>query len=134
MESNVQTIRSFKKNKPLLKCLKLQIISHISCCLASASTSLLLSSPNELKESSSSLLSSAFNKLSSLGESSSQPRLIQSPQSEMQKLASKFKRMEALLKDLGFDSVGKFLQILFYNPGHNFRAKFMPKLFLQGRA
>ena len=46
----------------------------------------------------------------------SQPRLIQHPQSDAQELSSKFERMKTFLKDSGFDSVGKFLKILFYNP------------------
>ncbi|KAF8964983.1 hypothetical protein BDZ97DRAFT_1644116, partial [Flammula alnicola] len=32
------------------------------------------------------------------------------------KLEAKFKRMEEILGDSGFDSIGEFLQILFYNP------------------
>jgi len=63
-------------------------------------------------------LGSPFNNLGSLGESLSQPRLIKPPQSDVQKLSSKFERMETFLKDSGFDSVGKFLKILFYNPSH----------------
>jgi hypothetical protein len=42
--------------------------------------------------------------------------LRQSQQSDEQKLADKFERMEALLKDSGFDSVGEILEVLFYNP------------------
>ena len=36
-------------------------------------------------------------------------------QSSAQKLFFKFKKMETFLKDSGFDSVGEFLKILFYN-------------------
>jgi len=60
-------------------------------------------------------LGSPFNEFGSLGGSSDQAQLIQTPQSDTQKLASMFKRMEAFLKDSGFDSVGEFLKILFYN-------------------
>jgi len=63
-------------------------------------------------------LGSLFNDLGSLGESSSQPQLIKPPQSDTQKLSSKFDRMETFLKDSGFNSVGEFLTILFYNPSH----------------
>jgi hypothetical protein len=42
--------------------------------------------------------------------------LIQSPQSNAQKVVSKFKRIEEFIKDSGFDSLGDFLEILFYNP------------------
>ena len=62
------------------------------------------------------LLGSPFNELCCPYGSSSQPRLIQAPQDEAQKLASKFDWMEQLLKDSGFDSLGEFLKILFYNP------------------
>lgn len=64
------------------------------------------------------LLLALFNELGSLSGSSSQPRLIQPPQSDMQKLSFKFDRMESFLKDSGFDSIGEFLMILFYNPSH----------------
>lgn len=42
--------------------------------------------------------------------------MIQSPQDDTEKQASKFRRMEEPLKDSGFDSVGELLKILFYNP------------------
>jgi len=48
----------------------------------------------------------------------SEPQLIQSPLSNVKKLVHKFERMELLLKDSGFDSVGELLNILFYNPSH----------------
>jgi len=51
-----------------------------------------------------------------LGESSSQPRLIQPPQNTTQKLEVKLKQMENILGDWGFDSIGEFLEILLYNP------------------
>jgi len=36
----------------------------------------------------------------------------------MQKLEAKLKWMEEIIGDSGFDTIGKFLQILFYNPIH----------------
>lgn len=86
-------------------------------------------------------LGSPFNELGSLGGLSSQPRLIQPPQSDAQKLSLKFERMETLLKDSGFDSLGEFLKILLYNPSRVFgepdprgscHAKAVSR-FLQGR-
>src|ERR1700678_3210263 len=61
-----------------------------------------------------SLLDSPFHELGYLNASSSQLRMIQSPQDDTQKLASKFRRLEELLKDSGFDSVGELLKVLFY--------------------
>ncbi|KAF8232485.1 hypothetical protein L208DRAFT_1271719 [Tricholoma matsutake] len=89
--------------------------------LPTALSSSLLPSPNDLKESSptmllSPLLGSPFDMLGWMGQSSSQPQLIQSPLSNAEKLACKFERMELLLKDSGFDSVGELLNVLFYNP------------------
>ncbi|KDR81242.1 hypothetical protein GALMADRAFT_136268 [Galerina marginata CBS 339.88] len=86
---------------------------------------LLSSSPNDQHVSPSdtitvsslgSSLGSPFNEHGSLGGSSSQPRLIQPPQSDEQKLSFKFERMETLLKDSEFGSVGEILRILFYDP------------------
>jgi hypothetical protein len=96
---------------------------YITCFLPPASNSLLLSHQGELGEPSpteplSPLLGSPFNELCCPSGSSSQSQIIQAPQDEAQKLASKFDRMDKLLKDSCFDSVGKFLKILFYNPSH----------------
>ncbi|KDR66902.1 hypothetical protein GALMADRAFT_80370 [Galerina marginata CBS 339.88] len=123
MDSNVRAVRSFKKLKPIAEVPATP--QYITDFLPSPPNSLLLSSPssNDRHVSSSdtspvSSLGSPFNELGSLGGSSSlwhQPRLIQPPQSDAQKLAFKFERMEAFLKDSGFDSVGEFLKILFYN-------------------
>jgi len=115
MEGNVQIVKSFKKLKPIPEVP--DVPEHITRFLPSPSSSLLLSSPNDQHRSSSAtslspLLSSPFQELGS----SSQPRLIQSPQSDAQKLVSKFGKMEEFLKDSGFDSLGEFLEILFYNP------------------
>ena len=113
MEGNIRIVKSFKKLRPIPEVP--DIPEHVTRFLPSPSSSLLLSSPNDQHSSITSLsplLSSPFNEL----RSSSQLRLIQSPQSDAQKLASKFKRMEEFLKDSGFDSIGEFLEILFYNP------------------
>ena len=48
--------------------------------------------------------------------SSSQPRLIQARQNEKGKLDGKFKWVEEFLGNSGFESIGDFLKILFYNP------------------
>ncbi|KAF8809191.1 hypothetical protein BYT27DRAFT_7284261 [Phlegmacium glaucopus] len=61
-------------------------------------------------------LGSPFNMHFNLSESSSQPRLIQPPQNTTKKLEVKFKRMEKILGDWGFDSIGDFSEIMFYNP------------------
>ena len=78
------------------------------------------SSPSSLLDPSSptsaSVLGSPSNMLGNLSGSPSQPRLIHARQSETQKLEEKFKRMEEFLGNSGFDSIGEFLQILFYNP------------------
>ena len=117
MESNVRIVKSFKKLKPIPEIP--EIPDFITGFLPSPSNSLLASFPNDQHVSSPTtplMLGSPFNDLGSLGGSSSQPRLIQHPQSDAQKLSSKFERMESFLKDSGFDSVGEILKILFYNP------------------
>ena len=117
MESNVRIVKSFKKLKPIPEIP--EVPDFITRFLPSPSNSLLASFPNDQHVSSPTtplMLGSPFNDLGSLGGSSSQPRLIQHPQSDAQKLSSKFERMESFLKDSGFDSVGEILKILFYNP------------------
>lgn len=84
-------------------------------------SSLSLSSPNKSQDSSTTtlslpLLGSLFDEAAYLSGFLSQIQQIQAPQDKRQKLASKFQRMEDLLKDSGFDSVGELLQILLYNP------------------
>jgi len=119
MDSNIRIVRSFKKLKPIAEIPETP--EFIACFLPSPSNSLLPASRNDQLESlhtTPQFLGSPFNDLGSLGESSSQPRLIKPPQSDAQKLSSKFDRMETFLKDSGFDSVGEFLAILFYNPSH----------------
>ena len=61
---------------------------------------------------------SARSAFSNSNKSWSQPRLIQVPQDNTQKLDTKFKRMEEIIGDSGFNSIGEFLRILFYNPIH----------------
>ncbi|EDR03717.1 uncharacterized protein LACBIDRAFT_331231 [Laccaria bicolor S238N-H82] len=73
-----------------------------------SSNSLLKYKTKDLVTSLSPLLGSPFNELCCLSGSSSQPRLIQAPQDEAQRLTSKFEQMEQLLEDSGFDSVGEF--------------------------
>ena len=90
-----------------LRCWKPHIILHVFC--PPALNSLLLSHLGELGEQPSTellspLLGSPFNELCCPSGSSSQPRLIQAPQDKVQKLTSKFDRMEQLLKESGFDS------------------------------
>ena len=116
MEGNVRTVRSYKKNLVIT----------------------VPQTPDYLEKL---LLGSPFNERGWLDGSSSQPRLRQSPQTDRQKLALKFEKMEVLLRDSGFDSVGEFLKILFYNPSRitgkpdlrgSFHAKAVSR-FLQGR-
>ena len=117
MDSNVRIVKSFKKLKPIAEIPETpEFVTHF---LPSPPNSLLSSPPNDQHGSLPTtplFLGSPFNDLGCLGGSSSQPRLIQHPQSDAQKLSSKFEKMERFLKDSGFDSVGEFLKILFYNP------------------
>ena len=117
MDNTVRNVRSYTKRTVIQVP---ETPEHITRFLSSAPNSLLLSSQDRPQKSSptlllSPLLSSPFQELGYLG-GSSQPRMIQSPQNDTEKLASKFRRMEELLKDSGFDSVGEMLEILFYNP------------------
>jgi hypothetical protein len=118
MDNAVRNVRSYVK-KTIVQVP--ETADYITRFLPSAPNSLLLSSQDQLPESSpttllSPLLDSPFHELGYLSGSSSQLRMIQSPQDDTQKLASKFRRMEELLKDSGFDSVGELLKVLFYNP------------------
>jgi hypothetical protein len=118
MEGTIRSVRSYKK-KPVITVP--DIPDHVKRHLPSPSSSSLVLSPNDLQESSpaiplSPLLGSPFNMLGWMDGSSSQPRLIRSHENDTQKLAYKFERMEALLKESGFDSVGELLSILFFNP------------------
>ena len=142
MDNTVRNVRSYTKRTVIQVP---ETPEHITRFLSSAPNSLLLSSQDRPQESSptlllSPLLSSPFQELGYLG-GSSQPRMIQSPQNDTEKLASKFRRMEELLKDSGFDSVGEMLEILFYNPSRTsgesdprgtYHAKAVSR-FLQGR-
>ena len=142
MENNVRTVQTYKKT-PLV--VVLEAPHYITHFLPPASNSPLLSHLDELGEPSSTeplspLLGSPFNELCCPYGSLSQPQLIQAPQDEAQKLASKFDWMEQLLKDSRFDCLGEFLKILFYNlscvsgqpdPRGIFHAKSVAR-FLQG--
>jgi hypothetical protein len=118
MEESVRSVRHYKKTPVIAVPETPDYLKHH---LPTASSSSLPPSPNDLEQASptmllSPLLASPFDMLGWTGGSSSQPRLIQSPLSDAKKLVSKFERMELLLKDSGFDSVGDLLNILFYNP------------------
>ena len=140
MEERVQNVRSYKKT-PVIAVP--EIPQYFKLLLPSTSSSSPASPLINLQESPStttlSPLGSPFDLL--MDGSSSQPRLRQSRQSDKQKLACKFERMELLLKDSGFDSVGEILEILFYNPSRisgesdpwgSYHAKAVSR-FLQGR-
>ena len=138
MEGNIRTVRSYKKN---LVITVPQTPDYLEKHLPSAPSSSLPPSPNDTRGPPSTTLGSPFNERGWLDGSSSQPRLRQSPQTDRQKLALKFEKMEVLLRDSGFDSVGEFLKILFYNPSRitgepdlrgSFHAKAVSR-FLQGR-
>ena len=106
-------MKSCKKLKPIAE--TPDFVTHF---LPSLLNSLLPSPPNDQHGSLPTtplFLGSPFNDLGCPGGSLSQPWLIQHPQSDAQKLSSKLEKMERFLKDLGFDSIGKFLKILFYN-------------------
>ena len=141
MEERVQNVRSYKKT-PVIAVPEI-VPQYFKLLLPSTSSSSPASPLINLQESPStttlSPLGSPFDLL--MDGSSSQPRLRQSRQSDKQKLACKFERMELLLKDSGFDSVGEILEILFYNPSRisgesdpwgSYHAKAVSR-FLQGR-
>lgn len=107
MEENLQSVRSYKKTPAITVPETPDFLQRL---LPAASSSSHPSSPNDIRGPSSTMLGSPFNGPGWLDGSSSQPRLRQSPQSDSQKLALKFAKMEALLGDWGFDSVGGLLQ------------------------
>ena len=110
MDSNVRIVKSFKKLKPIAEIPETP--EFVTRFLPPPLNSLRSSPPNDqhgLLPTTPLFLGSPFNNLGCLGGSSSQPRLIQHPQSDAQKLSSKFEKMERFLKDLGFNSVGEFL-------------------------
>jgi len=138
MEGNVRSVRSYKKT---LIITVPETPDYLERLLPSTSSSSLPSSPNETRATPATTLGSPFNGIGWMDGSSSQPRLRQSPQSDQQQLALKFAKMEALLRNSGFDSVGEILEILFYNPSRtagepdprsSFHAKAVSR-FLQGR-
>ena len=141
MEGNIRSVRPYKK-RPVI--IVPETPAYLKNLLSSAASSSLPLSPNDLGElplTASPLLGSPFDMPGWMDGSSSQPRVRQSRQSDTQKLADKFERMERLLKDSGFDSIGEFLEILFYNPSRipgqsDPRSLFHAKAvawFLQGR-
>ena len=142
MEERVRNVRSYKKT-PVIAVPEIPQYFQLLLPSESTSTSSPPSTLVNLQESPSttslSPLGSPFDLL--MDGSSSQPRLRQSQQSDKQKLAYKFERMEMLLKNSDFDSVGEILEILFYNPSRisgetdprgSYHAKAV-SLFLQGR-
>ena len=138
MEGAVRTVHSYKKT-PVITVP--QTPDYLEQLLPSAPSSLLPPSPNNIRGPPSTTLGSPFHERGWLDGSSSQPRLCQSPQTNRQKLALKFEKMEVLLRDSGFDSVSEFLEILFHNPSRiagepDLRGSFHAKAvswFLQGR-
>jgi len=125
MDSHVRSVRSYNKTPAIQVPEPPDYISPFLSLPPPNSANLgashlMTSSPGSLLDSSSptsaSVLGSPSNMLGNLSGSSSQPRLIHARQSEIQKLEERFKRMEEFLGNLGFDSIGEFLQILFYNP------------------
>ena len=135
MEETIRKVRSYKKT-PVIEVPEIPQYSKL--LLPSTSSSSLLLSPTDIQESPSttslSHLGSPFDVL--MDGSSSQSR-----QTAERKLAYKFERMEALLKNSGFDSLGEILEVLFYNPSRisgesdprgSFHAKAVSR-FLQGR-
>ena len=138
MEGTLKSVRSYKKTPATTVPETPEFLQRL---LPADSSSPHPSSPNDTHGPLSTTLGSPFNGPGWLDGSSSQPRLRQSPQSDSQKLALKFEKMEALLSNWGFDSVGDFLEILFYNPicttgqsdpRGSFHAKAVSR-FLQGR-
>ena len=122
MEKNVRTVRSYKKTPtiqvPAVPNFISPFLSQSRLTPSDSGVSQhVQSSPESLLASSSStLLSPLGSPFGNPSEFSSQPRLIRAPQDKTQKLEVKFKRMEEILGDPDFDSIGEFLQILFYNP------------------
>jgi len=112
MEGNIRSVQPYKKT---LVITVPETPDYLENLLPSASSSSLPSSPNDTCGPLTTLCS-PFNEPGWLDGSSSQPRLCQSPQNDSQKLTLKFKKMEALFLDSGFDSVGEILEIMFYNP------------------
>ncbi|KAF8159999.1 hypothetical protein B0H34DRAFT_797183 [Crassisporium funariophilum] len=138
MEGKVRSVRTYKKTPVITVPEPPEYLGRL---VSPASSSSLSPSPNNTRGPSSTILGSPFIESGRPNEPSSQPRLRQSPQSDSQKLALKFEKMDALLRDWGFDSVGEFLQVLFHNPTRatgqsdprgSFHAKAVSR-FLQGR-
>jgi len=122
MEGNIQAIWLYKKMPTIRVSATPDFIStFLLQSVPSLSNSgmlppVLSSSESLLSSSTSTSPSTLGSPFSNSGESWSQPRQIQAPQDKMQKLEAKLKWMEEIIGDSGFDMIGEFLQILFYNP------------------
>jgi hypothetical protein len=114
MNNNARTVLSYRKNSAIQVPATPNYISPFLSQSTPSSTSpavnsLVASSPDGLLAlSSDNSLAASDSPFNALG-SSSQPRLIQPRQNEKAKLEGKFKRMEEFLGNLGFDSIGDFL-------------------------
>jgi hypothetical protein len=121
MNNDARTVRSYRKNSAIQVPATPDYLSPFLSQSTLSSTSpavnsLVASSPDGLWASTSTnSLAASGSPFNVLG-SSSQPRLIQPRKNEKAKLEAKFKRMEEFLGNSGFDSIGDFLEILFYNP------------------
>jgi len=125
MEKNVQSVRSYKKMPIIQVPVTPDFISPflsqsaLSSSTSGASPSVQSSPEYSIASSFSTSLSPLGSPFRNPGESLSQPRLIRAPQDKTQKLQAKLEWMEEILGDSAFDSIGEFLQILFYNPTHS---------------
>ncbi|PPQ73043.1 hypothetical protein CVT26_014661 [Gymnopilus dilepis] len=129
MTENTRKVRSWKKTPtisvPAVPTYVAPFIPSPVPVLTSSDASgpsVLFSSPPAHSPSSESIgslspLGSPFDMISVLDVASTQPRLIAGRRTDKEKMEEKFRRMEDILEDSGFDSLGEFLQVLFYN--HN---------------
>jgi hypothetical protein len=138
MEGTLKSVRSYKKTPAITVPETPEFLQRL---LPADSSSSHPPSPNDTRGPSSTTLGSPFNGPGWLDGSSSQPRLRQSPQSDSQKLALKFEKMEALLSDWDsillvnfwrFYSTIRFASTGQSDPRGSFHAKAVSR-FLQGR-
>ena len=118
MENSLRSVRSYKKTPTIqVPAVPNHISPFLSQSASIGASPLDSSSPNGFLHFSPtpslSPLGSPFNMHFNLGESSSQPRLIQPPRNPTQKRELKLKQMEKILGDWDFDSIGDFLEICF---------------------
>ncbi|KIK04133.1 hypothetical protein K443DRAFT_4800 [Laccaria amethystina LaAM-08-1] len=109
MDSNVQIVRSFKKSKPIAEIPEAP--EFITRFLPSPSNSLLPISRNDQMGRHIQhlhFLAPHSTILAPLVDLRANPNSSNVPK----------RHAEAVIQDLGFDSVGDFLKILFYNPSH----------------